>query len=127
MNFFDGLFIGSVNTSVSVFLSTVFGAPKSLLPQNYIGKIPNILLNTVFNTGTGMFSSILLDLANGDNMDLEKATKNGLLQGIVSGALSGILSVYIKDQIISAAAGFIQQFIASEDCENMFQKMSYSF
>ena len=126
-NFFDGLFIGSVNTSVSVFLSTVFGAPKSLLPQNYIGKIPNILLNTVFNTGTGMFSSILLDLANGDNMDLEKATKNGLLQGIVSGALSGILSVYIKDQIISAAAGFIQQFITSEDCENMFQKMSYSF
>ena len=57
----------------------------------------------------------------------KKATKNGLLQGIVSGALSGILSVYIKDQIISAAAGFIQQFITSEDCENMFQKMSYSF
>lgn len=30
-------------------------------------------------------------------------------------------------QLISAAAGFIQQFITSEDCENMFQKMSYSF
>lgn len=87
-NFFDGLFIGSLNTSASVFAATVFGAP---LPQNYIGTAGKIILNGGLNFVSGSLSSILLDGVNGDKINLTKSVYSGLLQGTVGGILGGAL------------------------------------
>lgn len=107
-NFFDGLFIGSLNTSASVFAATVFGAP---LPQNYIGTAGKIILNGGLNFVSGSLSSILLDGVNGDKINLTKSVYSGLLQGTVGGILGGALGVNASDQAWSAFAGLVQQLI----------------
>ncbi len=113
-NFFDGMFAGALNTSVSVFTSTVMGVN---LPQNYIGDVGKMVINASVNYMAGTSSSLLLDTINGDKPDLNKALINGVEQGVIAGLLSigpekitgGVAP---KGQGVSAFAGFSQQFLA---------------
>lgn len=118
-NFFDGLFVGSLNASASVFASTFFGAP---LPQNHIGSVAQGVLTSGANYVSGTLSSLLLDAINQKTPDAETAFKNGISQAGVA-ALLGTLGVSVdsKGQIISALASFIQQWWMDEDSleENM--------
>lgn len=111
-NFFDGLFVGSLNASASVFASTFFGAP---LPQNHIGSVAQVVLTSGANYVSGTLSSLLLDAINQKTPDAETAFKNGISQAGVAALLGGFgVKLTALGQSISALASLLQQYIMNE-------------